>query len=259
MAAKVPNMKLGIRGATNHGGAVTPGEFGAFLTQIEKCLKLIKPIVGAGRVVHVLTGLKIGSATGVISPLGSKKAMASAALEYEFMQSAAEQIQSGKLIDPRIGYAELMEFKKLGRPIQNGAQSVTIGNVRITEKYLSNIEIFVGSPSVSVGTVKGKLEKIDLHNKNEFIIFPPLPGYSITCIFPEDMYTRAHEALRKNVNITGIMLYQCDAPYPQKVNVTDIDILPGDAELPTIFDLQNSIPDITNGLAIGHYLEKIRD
>ncbi len=254
-----PKFVLGIKGALPHGHAVTPRQFGALLSQVDKCLKVIKPIIGAKKVVHVLSELRVGSAYAAISPVGTERAIANGCAQYRFLTKTIRQLQSGKAVDSRLSHSDILEFKKLAKPIESGATSLSLGGVVITEKYLVTINELIEDTYLSVGTVKGRLEKIDVHNKLEFTIYPPVAGYSVSCEIPRDLLAAAHDALEKSVMVTGNMEYHLDCPFPRKVKVQTLDILPPDAKLPTLYDLKDSMPNLTGRLTTNKFLDLIRD
>lgn len=258
MPVDTPTFRFTIEGAADQGGLVSPQEFGTFLLQISKCLKAVAPLVGTFRARHVISELQIGSAAAGLSPVGGRRAVQAGAKQYKFVEKTLKQLERGKEVDPRLGYAELEQFKKLGHPLRHGAQSVNIGNVKLTDKFLTRIDDLMGGATRSIGTVKGRMEKFDIHNKLEFTLYPSIPGFSIRCVFPQTLMVEAQSALTKNVLISGETHYIGENAFPQKVIVQSIEVLPTDDELPTLMDIRNSMPNLVGGIPVRDFLESLR-
>src|SRR5713101_4143870 len=93
----------------------------------------------------------------------------------------------------------------------------------------SNGEI---APLTSVGTVKGRLERLNLHNRQEFIIYPPIPGVHVTCLFPEELFSQVQAAIKQNITVSGRLVFRPGSAFPERVHVRSIEIHPADEKLP---------------------------
>jgi hypothetical protein len=98
------------------------------------------------------------------------------------------------------------------------------------------------------GAVKGRLERLNLHDHNEFTLYPPIPGYSITCEFPEELFDKVHLAIRRSVTVYGKLTFKQKGPYPERVVVHSLEIHPVDSELPSLQSLRGLLLDPTNGV-----------
>src|ERR1700733_9724595 len=97
------------------------------------------------------------------------------------------------------------------------------------------------------GAVKGRLERLNLHDRNEFTLYPPISGFSVTCEFPEELFETVQHAIRRNVTVYGKLTFKQQGPYPERVVVQTLEIHPDDSELPTLHSLRGVLRDATNG------------
>ena len=54
------------------------------------------------------------------------------------------------------------------------------------------------------------MEKINVHERNEFVIFPPITGYSVVCRFEHQLLDKVRDAIESTVTVSGKMHYAPD-------------------------------------------------
>src|SRR5260370_42563342 len=112
--------------------------------------------------------------------------------------------------------------------------STRVGRMKRNPKLrltLSNGKVI---PLTSVGTVKGRLERLNLHNRNEFVIYPPVPGVQVTCLFPEELFSQVQAAIKQNITVSGRLVFRPGSAFPERVHVRRIEIHPAAEKLPQL-------------------------
>ena len=110
-------------------------------------------------------------------------------------------------------------------------------------------------------TIDGKLEQINIHdNANTFRIYPALPvATSVNCKFPKALIKRVQGALGSFVSVSGECFYHPDAPFPYKINVQEMAVLPPAKELPTLSDLYGIAPSTAGNKTSEEFVREMRD
>lgn len=111
---------------------------------------------------------------------------------------------------------------------------------------------------VQEGSVTGLLQKLSVDARGEFMLLPPVPGYAITCHFPESMLPQALKAIEQNVTVHGAMHYYADQPFPTLVHATSLEIHPRDEDLPTLAALRGLAPGSTGDLSAVDFVRSLR-
>ena len=112
-----------------------------------------------------------------------------------------------------------------------------------------------------ISTIDGKLEQINIHNNaNTFRIYPSLPiASSVSCKFPQELLEHVQSALGSFVSVSGECFYRPDAPFPYKIKVQEMRILPPSSELPSLSELRGIAPEATGGKSSEQFVRELRD
>ncbi len=108
-----------------------------------------------------------------------------------------------------------------------------------------------------IGSVTGRLESLNVHARREASLWNELDQRRVVVSFPEEDYQRVHAALRRRVEVFGILQEDADGR-PLRVRLQDLEVLVDDDELPTLSSLVGSMPNLTGGLTPEEYLEHNR-
>ena len=132
---------------------------------------------------------------------------------------------------------------------------------QLNDRFRENMKKSRLDEERDVGTVDGKLEKINIHNGvNTFRIYSELSVMPyVDCKFPSELCEQAQSALGRYVSVLGECFYRPGAPFPYKVTVREMNILPPTADLPTLSDLYGIAPNATGGLSSEDFVRKLRD
>lgn len=86
------------------------------------------------------------------------------------------------------------------------------------------------------GVIEGRLDTIQDRGKLEIHVRDAAFRQTVRCFFPEEMLPKAFENFRKRVEVSGIVHYRRNG-VPVSIDITQIDRLPDDSELPTARDV----------------------
>ena len=112
-----------------------------------------------------------------------------------------------------------------------------------------------------ISTIDGKLEQINIHNNaNTFRIYPSLPvASSVNCKFTQELLEHVQGALGSFVSVSGECFYRPDAPFPYKIKVQEMRVLPPSSELPSLSELRGIAPEATGGKSSEQFVRELRD
>lgn len=151
----------------------------------------------------------------------------------------------------------LERFRSLAGFVAKRNNRLWFDNLEITTQFIANIDKRLSTPIRSFGNLKGRLDKIDVHGKNQFVIYPPIRTRGIKCQFAESLTEQVGLAVKKSVTVTGLTHYHDDEPFPYFVEVETITIHPPNEELPSLRDMKGVAPDLTGADSTIDYLRSL--
>lgn len=181
-----------------------------------------------------ISDLKLGSAVIEAEPIA--EFAAHGPLVAALYEDTVDALQSGRSLDPRIDFQTVSAFGKFSAIAKKKGVSLSVGRITITKAYSERIAELLRPESSARGSVSGRLEGISIHGKSRFILYPPVRGEQIDCIFDRDDLPSVAEALGSTVTVYGQLWYAHNKAFPVRVNVDGFDIEPSDDELPTLLD-----------------------
>lgn len=248
-----------LEGKEKDAGAVLFSDFRQFLDDVAECLERIARRVADQKVRHRIADLKAASATVRLEALSPNGDQAAARAVYDTFSRTVIALESSGNVDQRLKADDLKSFRKLAEPVLRGEQRVEIAGTKLTTRFVANIDVMLGKAVRSKGTVKGRLEKLNVHKRSEFTLYPPIGKHSITCVFPEALFETVQRAIKQSVTVSGLLTFRGDSPYPERVRVDSIDIHPPDEALPTLSSLRGLLPSATSGKSSVEFVEALRD
>jgi hypothetical protein len=196
-----------------------------------------------------------GSAGVVVSPDKTQPAEGAAAIRA--FKKTARQLYDDSA-NGEVDAKSLELFRKLAMPASRARNQLWFDDLQITTQFIANIDKRLAKTIRGYGHLKGRLEKVNVHGKLEFVIYPILRTKGIRCTFTDDLRDVVGEAVKgKVVTLKGTMLYLSDEPFPYLVHVDDITIHPPDDALPTLHDLRGIAPDCTGKMSTLDFLRSI--
>jgi hypothetical protein len=172
-------------------------------------------------------------------------------------------IKENATVSSDISRTFLESLKAIANPLGKEVGSVKLKtdnySVEIDKPLRANVDILLAPEIYSWGSVEGVLEAINLHNKNEFRIYPIVGAKVVICNFPQNKREDAKKGLEKLVSVTGKITYRNKEKFPHKIDVEDIVTYPPENELPHFSDLRGAAPNATGKLSSEKFVRKLRD
>lgn len=128
-------------------------------------------------------------------------------------------------------------------------------------KFIANIDLAIDKEYVEISTIDGDLEEINVHNKTyTFKIYNAgVHGKVISCQFPPELLDEAQKALGHGVFISGDFHYKAGDNTPYKIEVSKIELLPPEEDLPSLRDLEGIAPGLTGGKSSVEFVREQRN
>lgn len=173
------------------------------------------------------------------------------------------QINTKGKVPSRVDTTALESYKELGALLNKNVSKVKISNsnldINIDRNFHTRVEEIIGPDEVSKGSLTGSLEWINLHNQNTFNIYPEVGAKKVKCFFSRELKETVISAIDRYVRVYGDLRYKSRDSFPYALNVDDLEILPDESELPTLFDLRGIAPYATGNLSSQEFVESIRN
>jgi len=252
---------LKLVGQTEDDGYVNFTDFREFCDAVALCLRRTEAIVSSrrGRIRYRIVGLEVASAAVTLEAVKPKQGRDNRKQVIGLFQRTVIAIQRGRRVDSRVSSSDLQLFKKLVAPLTKTAQELWVGEQQLTVDYLANVDKLLNSLMPSQGAIRGRLEKLNVHNRLEFVLFPPIARHAITCAFPEHLVDDVRQAIKRSVTVKGTLYFQAGRAYPDRVRVDSIEIHPYDENLPRLIDLRGMAPGCTGGLSAVDFTQAARN
>lgn len=148
-----------------------------------------------------------------------------------------------------------------GRDFSRVRISFNNTRVDIDEQFNKNLTLILTPQPPCIGSVKGKIEALNLHQTRIFRIYPITGPRSITCYFGTEVLQKVIRAMEENstVRVHGMLVYKGNRPFPAEIKVRDIDIYPPDEKLPHLLDLCGVAPNATMGKSVKDFIGDLHD
>ncbi|HEV7747579.1 MAG TPA: hypothetical protein VGO56_21450 [Pyrinomonadaceae bacterium] len=161
--------------------------------------------------------------------------------------------------------AALQSYQNLTSMLKQHVGKVEIKNggknpVVIDQKFASKIAKIIGPDELAEGSIFGTLEWLNLHhNINRFHIYPTVGPRKLDCDFPSELKPQVIAAIDRYVQVSGQLRYKHLEKFPYAVNVSHIEILPPESDLPTLYDLRGIAPNATGNLSAADFVRALRN
>ena len=109
----------------------------------------------------------------------------------------------------------------------------------------------------SIGSIVGNLDSITVPGGSEFRVWEEIENRPVTCRFLPDRLELVKTSLGRRVLVYGDLRSNSQGQ-PTSVIVHGLETYPPDSELPSIEEMSGIIPDFTDQLPLGDYIEHLR-
>jgi len=173
----------------------------------------------------------------------------------------AKRIDAGSF--EGISTTVLRAFARLADPVDRGRLRVSIRNgttaFNVPRGMGHKIEAVLSPETSALGSLKGQLEYINLHGAtNVFRIYPVIGPNYVKCHFPDELKPDAKQGIGRNVRVHGRLHYREREDFPYRMQVSEIDILPLDSDLPSLRDVLGMAPDATAEMSSEEFVRDLR-
>ena len=248
-------------GADEDNGVVRFEDFREFCDNLGRCLRKSESVVSTQqpRLHYRIRSLTGGSPCVTLEALPPTKGLDRRQETLALFRDTVVRLQHGQAVDTRLNRDAIESFRGLVSPLRHKTKEVWVGQSRLTTQFEANIEHLLGSSVPSEGSVSGVLEQVNVHNKCEFVLYPPIPGHRIKCVFPDELFDQVRAAIKGNVTVSGTMDFYQDKPFPDRVQVKKMELHPPDDDLPTFGSLRGFAPNCSGSMESVEYVRSIRD
>jgi hypothetical protein len=262
--AQKPDASLTVKlvGPHDQNGDVYLSTLADFCARLQKCLRRAEiTVYGTSKnLKYPIKDLRKSSALLTVRAIRKKGAPDKRRAVFGLVSRTVRQIQTGRRPSKKLTSEDIEAYKHLAEVLGRGADRMEIGGTEITSQFIRHADNIISGAIPTTGSVAGVLEKLNVHNeRNEFALYPPVPGYEIRCLFAPAMFDEVQRAIKRTVTVTGRMDYENDSPFPSMVRVEKMEIHPLDSELPTILDLRGYAKGCTGDLSAIEFVNNLRN
>lgn len=258
----MPKKQLTVRlvGLDQDQGQVRLHDFTSFCRSLQRCLKRAALAVdpSAKETYYRIVDLSAASAVVTLEPVAPTEGNDLSQEAVSLFRDTVSALQDGSAVDQRVTSDDLQVYRELARPLEKKAQAVSVDGCGLTLQYAANIDKILGSYLPAKGQVTGRLERLNVHDRYEFVLFPAI-GKRVVCTFPDVLLDDVRQAIKRTVTVLGKVYYQPDNPMPDRVHVERMELHPLDSDLPTLKELRGMAPGCTGQMTSVEFVRAIRD
>lgn len=172
-----------------------------------------------------------------------------------------EAIERETLRPEQFSDAALDNAARLVALIGRGVNRITVSTpqrpeIRITQHLAANVDEIIMGVEKALGTIEGIIEMITIHERRLFNLYEALTHQAIPCYFQPELFESVKDALGKRVGVYGEIRIT-RAGEIRSITPKELTVFPSREDLPQTDDILGILPDITHGLDIEDYIERI--
>lgn len=134
--------------------------------------------------------------------------------------------------------------------------------VEITKQSAANIKRLLPEAHKSYGSIEGKLEAINIHRGEYFIVYEAISGKGVTCRFPKlGLTPKAKDHLGERVQVSGL-LSRNEKGEPVRITIDKPErfkIFGSDLQILSLKNLGGSDPNFTGDMSTEDFIRSIRE
>ena len=252
-----------LEGLKSEAGHVRLQAFLAQLGAIRKVLELARARSGANtyfRIVDLSHSSPVKIVVEEVAKKGNKGPFATPRVraDVSFVKRSSSARIATRLGVDEDGYDYLEALEALAEPVGRELARMGIGSTPIDAEFGERIKKALAPTERIKGSVSGKLEVVDLHNKLSFVIFPTIGPKKVRGTFSEALRQRVLESIGRYVTIHGTLLYRGDKSFPfAATELSEIEIH-GSEKATGLMDLWREAPEITARKSTAAFIRESR-
>ena len=171
------------------------------------------------------------------------------------------RLQTQAIRPPELTFAGLERCQDLGAILRRDSIRELIVSsdhteVHITERLDVNVREIMGQKVEVMGSVEGELDMATRRGRRYFNVYSSVTGKATRCYFQESMQERVRDALFHIVVVKGTLRSLSHEEGQEMVEITDLQIVTADENLPTPDEIRGIMPNLTGGKPSERYLKE---
>lgn len=258
-----------LEGRDEYGGDVRLADFIAELSAIKTALKQVQRSIlksDVHAVDYTISNLSHSSPSTVTVAINSREPAFKEVprrISRRFT-STLRLVRSSHRYAERIDTKTLESFKGMTAPINKHiGRLVLVGErqqaIQIDREFERKLDRLLEADEQERDELVGRVERLDIHNKNQFDIYPSIGANRVRCTAPSRFHDDIVKAAGRIVAVDGWALYRKDSSFPYAMKVEGLQLMEEDEKLPRMSDLHGMSPDATGGIRPEEFVRKLRD
>lgn len=166
-------------------------------------------------------------------------------------------------IPPQMDFPAMESYRELTIPAKTRHLNVIIqtgkGSVTLNAEFRRKIETMIGKDEVSLGSISGRIEKINLHDRaREFTLYPIVGASRVKGVFPSKDRALFVDAVDKYVTVHGRLSYKPWERFPHLITADAIEIHNPNDRI-GLQALRGLAPDATGILNSKDFIDEVHD
>jgi len=259
--------RIRFRGSETDEEHVRLPEFVKQLEAVYSALNHTEELVTQSRqhaVFYRVTDLSHSSpATVAIEAVSSDPASDVASMVVSKFLGGLRSILTDNRIPKDFDRRTLESYKGLTSALKRNLSEMTFlqGDTKlsVTTRLEHSIDHLIGPDILYMGSIKGQIESVNIHNKSRFSIYPAIGPTKVECRFSDDLFPVVKEALSRQVIVRGTQHFKALDPFPYAITVEELEIYPEEDQLPSLWDLKGRAPRFTGDMDSVSFVRASRD
>jgi len=127
----------------------------------------------------------------------------------------------------------------------------------VDQRLFNNVEYLIATGTVSLGSIRGSLDAITVHDGHEFRIWPAVTKQAVTCRFKKSMLAQVARHLKQEVEVFGEVHRNAQGE-PFLVNVHEFTALKP-IGFPGIQEMSGLLSDLYSGVSLKEHMDELRN
>jgi len=127
----------------------------------------------------------------------------------------------------------------------------------VDQRLFNNVGYLIATGTVSLGSIRGSLDAITVHDGHEFRIWPSMMKQAVTCRFNKSMLSEVARHLKHEVEVFGEVHRNAQGD-PFLVNVHEFTALKP-IKFPGIHEMSGLLGDLYSGLSLREHMDELRN
>lgn len=146
-----------------------------------------------------------------------------------------------------------------GERFKRQTLSIAGKSLRLDADLAAKAQKYLDKKYECYGEIKGVIERVNIHNRNDFVIYLDINGGAVECHFKEsELLKGVRESLGKTVIARGKLRYIGSDIHPCTASVDELEMIPDDFSAPTMDDFFGVAPNISGDMDVVDYIRKYR-